>query len=73
MGWTSNGEWLKYTINVATAGAYNVSLRVASPAAVACKNDAGGSVTMAVPTRSVGGRAIAISSPCRDKWNFTKR
>jgi lysophospholipase L1-like esterase len=34
VGWTSNGEWLKYTVNVATAGAYTVSLRVASVAAV---------------------------------------
>jgi lysophospholipase L1-like esterase len=34
VGWTSNGEWLKYTVSVATAGAYTVSLRVASVAAV---------------------------------------
>jgi endonuclease/exonuclease/phosphatase family metal-dependent hydrolase len=31
IGWTSAGEWLKYSVNVAAAGAYNVQLRVASP------------------------------------------
>ena len=34
VGWTSNGEWLKYTVNVATAGAYTVSFRVAAAAAI---------------------------------------
>ncbi|HTA90095.1 MAG TPA: carbohydrate-binding protein [Polyangiaceae bacterium] len=34
VGWTSNGEWLRYTVNVATARAYTVSFRVASVAAV---------------------------------------
>ncbi len=31
VGWAAAGEWLNYTVNVATAGAYTVSLRVASP------------------------------------------
>jgi endonuclease/exonuclease/phosphatase family metal-dependent hydrolase len=30
VGWTSAGEWLKYTVNVSAAGSYNVSLRVAA-------------------------------------------
>lgn len=30
VGWTSAGEWLKYTVNVATAGSYDVDLRIAS-------------------------------------------
>jgi len=34
VGWTSGAEWLKYTVNVATARAYTVSFRVASVAAV---------------------------------------
>jgi hypothetical protein len=29
LGWTSTGQWFKYTVNVATAGTYNVSFRVA--------------------------------------------
>jgi endonuclease/exonuclease/phosphatase family metal-dependent hydrolase len=31
VGWFSSGEWLNYTVNVTTAGAYTVQLRVASP------------------------------------------
>ena len=31
VGWIASGEWLKYTVNVTTAGNYNVTVRVASP------------------------------------------
>jgi hypothetical protein len=31
IGWTATGQWFKYTVNVATAGTYTVSLRLASP------------------------------------------
>jgi hypothetical protein len=31
VGWTVAGEWLNYTVNVASAGSYTVQLRVASP------------------------------------------
>src|SRR6201994_1769484 len=31
MGWTNAGQWFKYTVQVATAGSYTVSFRVASP------------------------------------------
>jgi hypothetical protein len=31
VGWTTAGEWLNYTVNVAQAGSYTVQLRVASP------------------------------------------
>ncbi|HEY2902357.1 MAG TPA: carbohydrate-binding protein [Polyangia bacterium] len=34
VGWTNAGEWLKYTVNVATAGTRTVSFRVAAMAAV---------------------------------------
>ncbi|MFC1413210.1 discoidin domain-containing protein [Streptacidiphilus sp. N1-12] len=34
VGWTSGGQWFRYTVNVATAGTYTVSLRVAAPSAV---------------------------------------
>lgn len=29
IGWTTNGEWLEYTVNVATAGKYDLTLRTA--------------------------------------------
>jgi hypothetical protein len=31
VGWTTSGEWLNYTVNVARAGTYTVQLRVAAP------------------------------------------
>src|SRR5262249_22985207 len=31
VGWTAAGEWLNYTVNVASAGSYTATLRVASP------------------------------------------
>ncbi len=35
VGYTASGQWLRYTVNVATAGAYTVSFRVASPGGAA--------------------------------------
>ncbi|MGD0938781.1 MAG: carbohydrate-binding protein [Terracidiphilus sp.] len=34
LGWTAAGQWFKYTVNVATAGTYTVTFRVAAPSAV---------------------------------------
>ena len=34
LGWTASGQWFRYTVNVATAGSYTVTFRVASPGAV---------------------------------------
>jgi len=31
VAWTTDGEWLNYTVNVAASGSYTVGLRVASP------------------------------------------
>lgn len=31
IGWTQEGEWLKYTVDVASTGTYTFNLRVASP------------------------------------------
>jgi chitinase len=34
IGWTAAGQWFKYTVNVAAAGTYTASLRLASPSGV---------------------------------------
>jgi hypothetical protein len=34
LGWTSSGQWFKYTVNVASAGTYTVGLRLSSPSGV---------------------------------------
>lgn len=31
VGWTATGQWFRYSVNVATAGSYTASFRVASP------------------------------------------
>src|SRR5215212_5171507 len=31
VGWISGGEWLNYTVNVATSGTYTIEMKVASP------------------------------------------
>src|ERR1700733_5392728 len=41
LGWTGAGQWFKYTVEVATAGTYTVSLRVAAPAAATAGLDHG--------------------------------
>jgi len=34
LGWTYSGQWFKFTVNVATAGTYTVTFRVAADTAV---------------------------------------
>ncbi|WP_174240713.1 carbohydrate-binding protein [Granulicella sp. S156] len=34
LGWTSGGQWFRYTVNVASAGTYTISFRIAAPSAV---------------------------------------
>ncbi|RAG85916.1 coagulation factor 5/8 type domain-containing protein [Streptacidiphilus pinicola] len=34
LGWTGGGQWFRYTVDVAAAGTYTVSLRLAAPSAV---------------------------------------
>jgi hypothetical protein len=34
VGWTSSGQWFRYTVDVGSAGTYTVSLRLAAPSAV---------------------------------------
>jgi hypothetical protein len=59
IGWTSAGQWFKYTVNVATAGTYTVSFRVASPSGVTdafhIANSAGTSLSGAVNVSDTGG------------------
>ena len=58
IGWTGAGQWFKYTVEVATAGTYTVSLRVAAPAAVAdalhIDNAAGANLTGAIAIAATG-------------------
>jgi hypothetical protein len=59
LGWTATGQWFKYTVNVAAAGTYAVSFRVASPSGVTdalhLANSAGTSLSGAVSVPDTGG------------------
>jgi hypothetical protein len=59
LGWTTSGQWFRYTVNVATAGKYTVTFRVASPTAVAdalhISNSAGTNLSGSVAVPATGG------------------
>jgi hypothetical protein len=59
LGWTAAGQWFKYTVNVATAGAYTVTFRVAAPAAVTdafhISNSSGTNLSGSVNVPATGG------------------
>ncbi len=59
LGWTATGQWLKYTVNVATAGTYALSLRLAAPTAVTnalqINNAAGTDLSGVITAPATGG------------------
>jgi phosphatidylserine/phosphatidylglycerophosphate/cardiolipin synthase-like enzyme len=62
IGWTAAGEWLNYTVNVASGGNYTVQLRVSSP----------GGATMHVGFNTASNVWKAVSIPATGGWqNWT--
>jgi hypothetical protein len=57
VGWTTAGEWINYTVNVASAGSYTVQLRVASPggASLHLGFNSASNVWTTVPIPATGG------------------
>jgi hypothetical protein len=59
LGWTAIGQWFKYTVNVASAGTYTVSFRVAAPSAVSdalhVSNSSGTNLSGPVSVPATGG------------------
>ena len=59
MGWTTPGQWFNYTVEVATAGIYTVSFRVASPYGITdalhIDNSSGSNLTGSVAVPNTGG------------------
>ena len=59
LGWTAAGQWFRYTVNVATAGTYNIGLRLASPTAVTdalhIANSSGANLSGNVTAPATGG------------------
>ena len=59
LGWTAAGQWFKYTVNVASAGTYTATFRVADGATAAgslhIQNSSGANLTGAVNVAVTGG------------------
>ena len=59
LGWTATGQWFRYTVNVATAGTYTISLQVSSPNGVTdgfhLSNSSGTNLTGSVNIPATGG------------------
>ena len=59
LGWTTNSQWFKYTVNVATAGTYTVTFRVASESAISdafhISNSSGTNLSGSVAVPNTGG------------------
>ncbi|HVD96827.1 MAG TPA: carbohydrate-binding protein, partial [Cytophagaceae bacterium] len=56
VGWTADGEWLKYTVNVATTGAYNIDFRSAGTGSGVVRLELDGTdITGSVTLPSTGG------------------
>ncbi|MDQ1744653.1 MAG: beta-glucosidase, partial [Pseudonocardiales bacterium] len=59
IGWTTAGQWFNYTVQVATAGTYTVSFRVASPYGITdalhIANSSGTNLSGAVAVPNTGG------------------
>ncbi|MGE0448693.1 MAG: carbohydrate-binding protein [Vicinamibacterales bacterium] len=47
IGWTADGEWVGYSVNVAAAGAHRITAKVASPSAVGRLSGTVGATTLA--------------------------
>ena len=59
LGWTSSGQWFRYTVNVAAAGAYAVTFRVAAESAISdafhISNSSGTDLSGTVSVPDTGG------------------
>jgi lysophospholipase L1-like esterase len=59
IGWTATGQWFNYTVDVATAGRYTVSLQLASPSGVSdalhIADSAGSNLSGAIAAPDTGG------------------
>jgi len=78
VGWTAAGEWLKYTVNVATTGSYSLQARVSSPNAgktFHVEIDGAAIGTIAVPTTGAwqNYQTVTVITPTISAGNHTMR
>ncbi|MCB2377285.1 Ig-like domain-containing protein [Hymenobacter sp. BT635] len=63
VGWVDAGEWLEYTVNVATAGSHTLALRYAAGNA-----EGGGPFTLSVDGNAVGGNQTVTTTSNWGTW-----
>src|SRR6202453_1803755 len=67
IGWTTPGQWFKYTVNAATAGTYTLSFRVSSPYGITdalhIDNASGTNLSGSVAVPNTGGYQTWSSDP----------
>jgi len=66
VGWIAPGEWLKYTVNVATAGTYDIEMRVAC-------SGAGGTFHIEVNGTNVTGALTIPNTGGWQSWTTIKK
>ncbi|MEO5898225.1 MAG: carbohydrate-binding protein [Vicinamibacterales bacterium] len=66
VGWVSPGEWLQYTVNVSSAGIYDLEFRVASPGP-------GGTFHVEVNGMNVTGTLVVPATGDWQAWTTVKR
>jgi endoglucanase Acf2 len=64
VGWITNGEWLEYTVDVQTAGCYDLNIRYASG-----NNNGGGPFYFEVDGMPVSSNIVVASTGDWDAWN----
>jgi len=55
IGWTTSGEWLNYTVNVAASGSYTLAFRVASPSGASFHVESNGNNLGSLSVPATGG------------------
>ncbi len=63
VGWTQTGEWLKYTVNVASSGTYNVLVNVSAP-------NTGGKIILSLNGTTIGSILDVPATGGWQNWQY---
>ena len=63
VGWTQTGEWLKYTVNIASSGTYNVLVNVSAP-------NTGGKIILSLNGSTIGSILDVPATGGWQNWQY---
>ena len=63
VGWTQTGEWLKYTVNIASSGTYNVLVNVSAP-------NTGGKIILSLNGTTIGSILDVPATGGWQNWQY---